>query len=762
MPPSARRALAAFVVLVLAALFGFTWTRPPAPVPASAPPQAFSSARALAHLAVVARRPHRIGSPEHALVRAYIVERLRAVGLEPQIQEALTSQPRYREPRLAVVRNVLARRRGTGPGKALLLVAHYDSRGMTPGASDDGFGVAALLESARALGTSGPLQSDVIFLFSDGEEEGLLGAHAFVAGHPWAADVGLVLNFEARGDAGPALMFQTGDDNGALIRELARAAPRVAASSLSQEIYRRMPNDTDLSEWLPRTPALNFANIGGFERYHAPTDTLAAIDEGTLQHHGDQALALARAFGARALPLPREPDATYFNVGPFFVHYPGAWAGGLAALATALLILFVALGARAGTLRLAGVALGLLTTILVIAASVLASAALWALAERLHPAYARLGAASPVMKSLYLASFVALASAVALAAQGSLVRRLRAAELFAGAASLYCLLAGLAAGYLPGGAFLFTWPALLALAAGLALARGARFESDAPPFVALQLATPVAAIALIGPFLPQLAAAFGPSIAPAAAGLTAALAALAAPALRHLPRRAAPITALVVAAGAYLAAGAHPVFDRDYPRPDTLFFAVDRDTDRAFWLSPDPAPDAWTGAALAGATARGAMPLPFRFAEGAGVLARDAAPGAEPGPEIVWRDDAHADAPAHVRVVPPPGAELLAVRVDGAVIAASVEGRAVPLGAGGLSFRFYAPPTAGIELALTRTSKAGAGSITVAVVSQRAGFPEGIGPGPRPPGLMAKPGMMAPWDELLESDMTIVARTSSR
>ena len=108
------------------------------------------------------------------------------------------------------------------------------------------------------------------------------------------------------------------------------------------------------------------------------------------------------------------------------------------------------------------------------------------------------------------------------------------------------------------------------------------------------------------------------------------------------------------------------------------------------------------------------------------------------------------------------GADLLAVRVDGALRAASVEGRDVPLVAGGLSFRFYAPPAAGIELALTRAPSARAGSITVAVVSQRAGFPEGVGPGPRPPGLMAKPGMMPPWDELLESDMTIVARTSSR
>jgi Zn-dependent M28 family amino/carboxypeptidase len=132
---------------------------------------------------------------------------------------------------------VVARLAGTGSGKALLLMAHYDSRGTAPGASDDGYGVASLLETARALTTSPPLTSDIIFLFTDGEEDGLLGAQAFVSSHRWAAHVGVVLNFEARGNAGPVLMFQTSDDNGALVRQLARAAPHPVASSLSQAVY---------------------------------------------------------------------------------------------------------------------------------------------------------------------------------------------------------------------------------------------------------------------------------------------------------------------------------------------------------------------------------------------------------------------------------------------------------------------------------------------------------------------------------------------
>jgi len=106
------------------------------------------------------------------------------------------------------------------------LVCHHDSVPTGPGASDDGAGVAALLEAARALKAGPALQNDVILLFTDGEEAGLDGARAFAAGCPWLKDIGLVLNFEARGVSGPVFMFETSVGNGPIIREFARAAPR--------------------------------------------------------------------------------------------------------------------------------------------------------------------------------------------------------------------------------------------------------------------------------------------------------------------------------------------------------------------------------------------------------------------------------------------------------------------------------------------------------------------------------------------------------
>jgi hypothetical protein len=67
---------------------------------------------------------------------------------------------------------------------AVLVMSHYDSVHNSPGAADDSLGAAAALEIARALKAGPQPARDVIFLFTDGEEAGLLGAEAFFARDP--------------------------------------------------------------------------------------------------------------------------------------------------------------------------------------------------------------------------------------------------------------------------------------------------------------------------------------------------------------------------------------------------------------------------------------------------------------------------------------------------------------------------------------------------------------------------------------------------
>ena len=328
-----RTALLTAVVLLLvcAGLVLFA-SLPPAPLPATAPPDVFSAERAMRHVQMIAQRPHPNGSAELVRVRDYLIAQLTAIGLESQVQKATGIGTRY--PVAAQVQNVLARLPGRNPGgSAVMLVAHYDGVGAGPAAGDDAAGVAVLLETLRALRAGRPLAHDVIVLFSDGEESGLAGAAAFVREHPWSRDVAFILNFEGRGTRGQSLMFETGAGNMDGVRIL-RQVPGVAANSLSVTVYRALPNDTDLSELaVLGQPALNFAFADGLRRYHTNQDDILHLDPASVQHHGVQALALTNMLANGQLPRSRTGDAIFFTL-PFvgLVVYPEPFALPLATM----------------------------------------------------------------------------------------------------------------------------------------------------------------------------------------------------------------------------------------------------------------------------------------------------------------------------------------------------------------------------------------------------------------------------------------------
>ena len=299
----------------------------------------FSVARAGEHLCEVASEPHPVGSYHHARVRAFIVETLKGLGWQVQIQEGeVDSIP---------LANIVARRGGAASTGTVVLACHYDSVPAGPGAADDGVAVAALLEVARVVGVGPVARNDLILLFTDGEELGLLGAELFMANHPAADEIGVVVNFEARGNSGPSIMFETSPQNGRLIREYADVAPCPIASSLAYAVYKLLPNDTDMSVFKRADiDGLNFAFIGGFDAYHTGFDTPDNLSVRSLQHHGASALALARRFGEVDLRDLRAPDEVFFSVADgLFVHYPESWVGpglGIAlVVATALVVLAI-------------------------------------------------------------------------------------------------------------------------------------------------------------------------------------------------------------------------------------------------------------------------------------------------------------------------------------------------------------------------------------------------------------------------------------
>jgi hypothetical protein len=271
-----RSALPAWTaLLIVIACFALTRFRadPPPLVPSDAPAEQFSGARALAWLERIEGegRPHPVGSPDAARVREILVIELERLGLAVEVQTRLATSAHGT---VAVVRNIIATVPGRESGPRVLVCAHYDSVPAGPGSSDDGAGTAAILEIARALKAGGETpRNGVVLLIDEGEEAGLIGARAFVDAHPLAREIGVVINLEARGTGGRAHMFETSEDNAWLMSRYARAVEHPDAVSVAYELYRRMPNDTDLSVFKAAgMPGMNLAFIDGVSRYHTPLD----------------------------------------------------------------------------------------------------------------------------------------------------------------------------------------------------------------------------------------------------------------------------------------------------------------------------------------------------------------------------------------------------------------------------------------------------------------------------------------------------------
>lgn len=352
------------LLTALAAALGLAviTTQTPKPAPANGAATGFSAARAMADVRVMARSPRPIGSTDHALVQAYLYGRMAQLGLSPTLQAGALSPAAVRriEDRgetvegLSVV-NLVGVLPGRNPSLPLVvLMAHYDSVPGSPGAADDASGVAAVLEAVRAIKVRGPADRGLVVLLTDGEELNLDGARAFFSEHPLRDRVGAVVNLEARGGGGRAMMFETGPGNAQTIDLYARVTRHAdggaSSNALAIFVYRLMPNGTDFTLAADRgLTGINLAFIGRPAQYHSPSSTPDALDQGSLQHIGSQALEMTDAL-VRAPVLPKATqNAVYADVFGLGVlrHGPGTGWGllGLAFLLTG----FAAWGARHAT-----------------------------------------------------------------------------------------------------------------------------------------------------------------------------------------------------------------------------------------------------------------------------------------------------------------------------------------------------------------------------------------------------------------------------
>ena len=609
-PPPWRgaRGPVTLLALLVAAWLSSSSHTVPAPVPASAPDTVFSSARAMTHLHRIAAEAHPPGSPAHAGVRDYLLDELRAMGHEPSVQTTTSVTGDGPFLTAATVRNVLARIPGSEPGgRAVLITAHYDSREIARGAGDDGSGVVAILESLRALGAGPQLRNDLIVLFTDAEEPGLLGAHAFVDEHPWMEDVALVLSIEMRGGGGASMMFETGADNGWVIEALRQADPYPSANSVGYEIYQRMPNDTDFTAFREAgRQGLNFAGVGRPHVYHQAYDSPENFSEATLQHHGAHALAMLQHFGAADLTTVTAPDVSYISVRYLgLVTYGRLWIWVLGVVAIALWALTFYVGKRSGS-RTSRVLLGCLASLVWLGATGAAAHYLYAWRSAAHLEAGVLHAGSFHSEGWYVLAIVAFAFALATAILPLLRRWFSPLELTVGALLVPTLLAAVTTVMFPMAAVNLQWPVLAGCIGALAVA-GLPREGRMGVFrwlVALLAALPV--LVVLVPLTENVWLSMGLGLAPVIAvlaGLTFIFVLPLLDVMREPNGWWAPVVGLA-ATGAFLAVGmstATPSAER--PAPSTLVYALDRETGSAYW-GTDPTRDdsdpgvAWAAAAV--------------------------------------------------------------------------------------------------------------------------------------------------------------------
>ncbi|HYH45992.1 MAG TPA: M20/M25/M40 family metallo-hydrolase, partial [Thermoanaerobaculia bacterium] len=464
--------------LVLAALR----LAPPAPRPAGAPPAEFSAGRAGQVLRELAGdgSPHPTGSPANAQVRERVLAAFARLGYAARVEEGFgCARPGV----CAAVQNVVAELPGREPSSAVLLAAHYDSVGAGAGISDDLAGVAAVLEVARALKAGPPLRHSVLFLVDDGEEAGLIGARAFAAGSRDMSRVRAVVNLEARGTSGPSLMFETGRRNRWLMPVLAQL-PRPVTSSLFPALYEILPNDTDFSVFKERgLSGLNFAYLGDPARYHTAFDDLAHASPASLQHHGDNALAAVRGLAAadlaRASAAPGR--AVFFDILGFgLVWWPARFSLWIALAALLLLAVTAVRLLRSGQARGSGLAAGFAAWLGILLATA-------ALGFGLNALFRMLGGLAPPWPARGVpaqATFWTLA--LIFVVFGALwVRRRAVNALWLGVWLGWAVLALVVALELPAASYLFSVPALVAAAAGLALGRNGAVRAAAALLPAL-------------------------------------------------------------------------------------------------------------------------------------------------------------------------------------------------------------------------------------------------------------------------------------
>ncbi len=586
------RTIALFLI-ALAVWWSFKALMPSYHGDGNLPLNRFSTDRALNHVERLSKRPHGVGFPEHTNVQAYIIAELKKMGLQTNTQEGYTAGDWGN---LCKATNILARIKGTEAGKALLVLSHYDSSPHSSlGASDAASGVATILEGIRAfLANNKTPQNDIVILITDAEELGLNGAELFVNRHPWAKEIGMVLNFEARGSGGPSYMLiETNRGNGKLIKEFHKANPDYpVANSLAYSIYKMLPNDTDLTVFREDADidGFNFAFIDDHHDYHTVLDDYERLDRTSLAHQGSYLMPLLNYFSQADInDLKSLDDYVYFNI-PFFklVMYPFEWIWPMFALAVVFFVALLIIGFKRAALNLKSVLMGFLPMLLALALCGLIGHFAWPILKWWYPGYKDILHGFPYQGHTYILAIAFLSLGICFWVY-HLFNKIKTPDLLIAPVFLWLLICGLASSFLPGASF-FIVPIFGILGALFV------YVSQKKPNAYLMVFFALPAVFIYAPFIKMFPVGLGLKMLTAGTLFVVLLFVLVLPLLGQIKNKERfSILFLLLFAIFSITAHINSGFTEDSPKPSSLLYVYDANQQKANWATYDQQLIGWNG-----------------------------------------------------------------------------------------------------------------------------------------------------------------------
>ncbi|MFV8321968.1 M28 family peptidase [Flavobacterium sp. LB3P21] len=579
----------------------------------------FSTKRALTQVEAISKQPHYVGSIEHEVVANYLIKELNKLGLETSVQQGFTLSDWGN---LVQSKNILARIKGTSSSKALLLLSHYDSapHSYSKGASDAGSGVATILESVRAfLYSKTPHKNDIIILFSDAEELGLNGAALFVTQHHWAKEIGLVLNFEARGSSGPSYMLmETNKGNAGLVKEFAAAkATFPVSNSLMYSIYKMLPNDTDLTVFREQgnIQGYNFAFIDDHFNYHTAQDDINHLNKNTLAHQGTYLMPLLNYFSNADLSTTQaSEDYVYFTIPYTFISYPFSWVLPMVVIALALFIFLLFVGRAKRILSFREIGRGFIPFLGSLIVTVLITFFGWKGLLAVYPQYNDLLNGFTYNGHAYIAAFVLLAFAITLVFYNRFSAKKVTMNHYVAPLFIWIVINGALAFSLQGAGFL-----IIPVYFGLFLFAAFIITQKSRKILSLIFSIP--ALLIIAPFIQMFPIGLGLKVLFGSAILTVLTFGLLLPVFGAFAKKGIwSLVFFVLAIGFFAKAHSESGYESGKAKSNSLLYIYDADTDKASWATYDTNLDSWTKSYLGenpkDATALNETPLFSKYNSG--------------------------------------------------------------------------------------------------------------------------------------------------